>query len=187
DLVTHFAGLERADHAEADADQQAEHERDDRKLERHRGRLADQRRDWPLRRERDAEVAAEGRAEPREELLRRRLAEAVEVDESLVLRRRGEAGVRPERGGDGVAGQQAQDDEDDDRYPEQRDQGAHGPPGDRQRQRTVSRVEHPRPAGHLGTTDRPQTGGQESVAFAIELSSRVGGSENPWTFEVTAA
>ena len=187
DLVTDLAGLERADHAEADADQQAEHERDDRKLERHRRRLADQRRDGLLRRQRDAEVAAEARAEPGEELLHRRLAEPVEVHERRVLRRREEPGVHPERRSDRVAGQQAQDDEDDDRHPEQGDQGADGPPGDRQRQCTVSRIEHPRPAGHVGTTGRPRARGQETVAFAIEFSSRVGGSENPWTFEVTAA
>ncbi len=114
-------GPERPEQAEADADQQPEREREDAELERHRQRLADQVRDRLLGRASETpRLPLRIAAQPGEELLDGRLAEAVVVGERGVLRRAEHARLDAHRRGDRVPRQQPQNDEDDDRDAEQR-------------------------------------------------------------------
>ena len=140
DVVRQLPRVQRAEHPEPDTQQHAEHERDEADLERDRQRLADQARDRGARRQRDAEVAAQHRAQPGEELLRRRLTDAVVAIELGMLGGAEQSLAHPERRRDRIAGQESQDHEDHDRDAEQRHEHADQSPGDRDQHALIPRA-----------------------------------------------
>ncbi len=167
--------------------QEAEHEGHDPELERHRQRPPDQRRHGLLSRERDAEVARQGGVEPGGELLEGGLADAVEMVQRGELSLCQQPGADAHRRRDGVPGQQAQDDEDDDRDAEERDDHAREAPDDACQERVIPRIRTcaacrpswQRQAARVGSA-------YENVVDLSDCRSRFGGSVKPLHVPVRA-